>query len=137
MSKINLSRRGLLGMFAAGAAAAIINPGVLMPVKPKLVLAPPPMPTSVSRIQQFSDILNATLEAGDQPDMILCSPAVFLAFNNELESISRFGVLSTPRGAVFFRGCEVIPVPTFSEHMAIVEVKERRFGTSWFLKDTA
>lgn len=28
------TRRGLLGMFAAGAAAAIVRPGLLMPVKP-------------------------------------------------------------------------------------------------------
>lgn len=36
---INLSRRGLIGMFAAGVGAAIIRtPGLIMPVKPKLVV---------------------------------------------------------------------------------------------------
>lgn len=35
---MNLSRRGLLGMLAAGAGAAIIRtPGLLMPIKPTLV----------------------------------------------------------------------------------------------------
>lgn len=35
---IEVSRRGLLGMFAAGAAAAIVRtPGLLMPVKPALI----------------------------------------------------------------------------------------------------
>ncbi len=33
---MNVSRRGLLGMFAAGAGAAIIRtPGLLMPIKPQ------------------------------------------------------------------------------------------------------
>ncbi len=36
---LEISRRGLLGMFAAGTAAAIIRtPGLLMPIKPKLVV---------------------------------------------------------------------------------------------------
>lgn len=31
-----ISRRGLLGMFAAGAAAAIVRPGLIMPIKPAI-----------------------------------------------------------------------------------------------------
>lgn len=36
---MNITRRGLLGMFAAGTAAAIIRtPGLLMPIKSKLIV---------------------------------------------------------------------------------------------------
>jgi hypothetical protein len=37
---INLSRRGLLGMLAAGVGAAIVSPGLIMPIKPALTRAP-------------------------------------------------------------------------------------------------
>lgn len=35
---MSLSRRGLLGMLAAGVGAAIVRPGLLMPVKPALII---------------------------------------------------------------------------------------------------
>lgn len=37
METSNISRRGLLGMLAAGIGAAIVAPGIIMPIKPKLV----------------------------------------------------------------------------------------------------
>lgn len=37
---LNVSRRGLIGMFAAGVGAAIVRPGLLMPVKPALLTMP-------------------------------------------------------------------------------------------------
>lgn len=48
---MNLSRRGLLGMFAASAGAAIITSGVLMPVKPALVRA------TVPELEPFPDYM--------------------------------------------------------------------------------
>lgn len=35
---LELSRRGMLGILGAGVGAAIIRPGILMPIKPSLVL---------------------------------------------------------------------------------------------------
>ena len=37
---LTISRRGLLGIFAAGVSAAIVRPGLIMPIKPALVPAP-------------------------------------------------------------------------------------------------
>jgi hypothetical protein len=39
---VNISRRGLLGMFAAGVGAAIVAPSILMPIKPSLVIPEAP-----------------------------------------------------------------------------------------------
>lgn len=36
MTMIEVSRRGLIGMLAAGVAASIVRPGLLMPIKPAL-----------------------------------------------------------------------------------------------------
>lgn len=33
---INVSRRGLIGMLAAGVGAAIVRPGIIMPIKPQI-----------------------------------------------------------------------------------------------------
>ncbi len=54
---MNVSRRGLLGMFAAGAAAAIVTPGVLMPIKPRLVVRAPYNP------DVYAEFLRARAEA--------------------------------------------------------------------------
>lgn len=37
---MQVSRRGILGMLSAGAAAAIVRPGLIMPIKPQLVVSP-------------------------------------------------------------------------------------------------
>lgn len=36
---LNASRRGLLGMFAAGVAASIVRSGIVMPIKPGLAIS--------------------------------------------------------------------------------------------------
>jgi hypothetical protein len=43
------TRRGLLGMFAAGAAAAILPSGILMPVRPRIWTPPALPPAGVER----------------------------------------------------------------------------------------
>ncbi len=48
---MQVSRRGLLGMLAVGVGAAIVRPGVLMPVKPALVTG-----GRVFTPQEFADV---------------------------------------------------------------------------------
>jgi len=53
---ISVTRRGLIGMLSAGIGAAIVRPGILMPIKPKLV------PTVGGGFALFSSHENGKIE---------------------------------------------------------------------------
>ncbi len=61
------TRRGLIGMFAAGVAAAIVRPGVLMPVKVPLTLTLDDFSRRVAdpMVQAHAERLARTLFYGD------------------------------------------------------------------------
>ena len=102
---INLSRRGLLGMLAAGVGAAIVRPGVLMPIKPafevwKTHLVPY---ADLAHLEGFSQTVAQTLFYGDDR-----APREYSGFTPFYTSIPASAWRKYNQGAPMFTGRSVV-----------------------------
>ncbi len=131
---IQLSRRGFLGaMLAASVAPLIVRSGVLMPIKPDLAIPilsledAPWVKAEPDVLQKMKDALTACYAENSEPDLMMCSPEFYAAFEQKLGENTRFPYVGQ-RGT-FFQGVEVCASSVVTPNeLYVISKPSLRFG---------